>query len=80
MTTLGPSAQQARATADPNQRQEFVLTAQRIVLEQAVWQLLLVRRITFAVDETCVEGVRQSPEGQLLFHDADTCRSCHKKS
>jgi hypothetical protein len=24
--------------------------------------------------------VRQSPEGQLLFHDADTCRSCHKKS
>jgi peptide/nickel transport system substrate-binding protein len=63
---------QARTTADPNQRQEFVLTSQRIVLEQAVWQPLLVRRITFAVDGTCVRGERQSPAGELLFHDADT--------
>ena len=41
-------------------------------LEQALWQPLLVRRITFAVDGTCVRGERQSPEGELLFHDADT--------
>ena len=63
---------QARATANPNLRQQIVLEAQRIVLEQALWQPLLVRRITFAVDRTCVQGERQSPEGELLFHDADT--------
>ncbi|MDY7079195.1 MAG: ABC transporter substrate-binding protein [Chloroflexota bacterium] len=62
----------ARTTADPDQRQQFVLQAQRIVLEQALWQPLLVRRITFAVDGTCVRGERQSPYGELFFHDADT--------
>lgn len=62
----------ARTTADPHQRQQFVLQAQRAVLEQALWEPLLVRRITFAVDETCVRGERQSPGGELLFHDADT--------
>lgn len=68
---------QARAAADPDQRQELILAAQRIVLEQAVWQPLLVRRITFAVDGTCVHGERQSPEGLLLFHDADTLLPRH---
>jgi ABC-type transport system substrate-binding protein len=63
---------QARATADPEQRQEYVLEAQRVVLEQALWQPLLVRCITFAVDGACVEGERQSPHGQLLFHDGET--------
>ena len=43
-----------------------------VVKEQALWQPLLVRRITFAVDGTCVQGEHQSPEGDLLFHDADT--------
>ncbi len=62
----------ARTIADVNLRQQFVLDAQRIVLEQAVWQPLLVRRITFAVDGTCVQGERQSPEGDLFFHDAKT--------
>jgi peptide/nickel transport system substrate-binding protein len=65
---------QARATADAGQRQQLVLEAQRIVLEQALWQPLLVRRITFAVNGACVGGERQSPEGELLFHDADTRR------
>lgn len=51
----------ARTTADPDRRQEHVLDAQRVVLEQALWQPLLVRRITFAVDQACVEGERQSP-------------------
>lgn len=63
---------QARITTDPGLRQRLVLGAQRVVLEQAVWQPLLVRRITFAVDSTCVAGERQSPAGELLFHDADT--------
>lgn len=62
----------ARTTADPDRRQEHVLEAQRVVQEQARWQPLLVRRITFAVDRACVEGERQSPHGQLLFHDAET--------
>jgi len=62
----------ARATADPDQRRQFVLEAQRIVLEQALWQPLLVRCITFAVDGTCVHGEHQSPYGELLFHDANT--------
>jgi len=62
----------ARTTADPDQRRQFVLEAQWAVLEQALWQPLLVRRITFAVDGTCMHGERQSPYGQLLFHDADT--------
>lgn len=65
---------QARTTADADQRQQLVLEAQRIVLEQALWQPLLVRRITFAVDGSCVHGERQSPTGELLFHDADTRR------
>jgi peptide/nickel transport system substrate-binding protein len=65
---------QARATADAGQRRQRVLEAQRIVLEQALWQPLLVRRITFAVNGACVGGERQSPEGELLFHDADTRR------
>ncbi|MEA3339274.1 MAG: hypothetical protein U9R15_04850 [Chloroflexota bacterium] len=43
-------------------------------LEQALWQPLLVRRITFAVDGTCVQDERRSPYGELLFHDADTRR------
>ena len=62
----------ARATADIDRRQEHVLDAQRVVLEQAIWQPILVRRITFAVDGACVEGERQSPYGQILFHDAET--------
>jgi len=62
----------ARTTADHDQRRQFVLEAQRIVLEQALWQPLLVRRVTFAVDGTCVQDERQSPYGELFFHDADT--------
>ncbi len=62
----------ARTTSDVGLRRQFVLDAQRIILEQALWQPLLVRRITFAVDGTCVQGERQSPEGELIFHDADT--------
>jgi len=64
----------ARTTADPDQRQQLLLQAQRAVLEQALWQPLLVQRITFAVDGTCVQGERRSPYGELLFHDADTRR------
>ncbi|HPD41828.1 MAG TPA: ABC transporter substrate-binding protein, partial [Anaerolineae bacterium] len=63
---------EARTTADPGRRQQLVLEAQRLVLEQALWQPLLVRRITFAVDGTCVHGERPSPAGELLFHDAVT--------
>jgi peptide/nickel transport system substrate-binding protein len=63
---------QARATADPTLRQQLINQAQRAVLEQAIWQPLLTRRITFAVNGACVGGVQQSPYGELLFHDADT--------
>jgi ABC-type transport system substrate-binding protein len=63
---------QARVVANPSVRQQVVLEAQRVVLEQALWQPLLVRRLTFAVDGTCVQGERQSPEGELVFHDAHT--------
>ena len=62
----------ARTTEDVALRQQYILEAQRIVLEQALWQPLLVRRIIFAVDNRCVQGVRLSPEQDLLFHDADT--------
>jgi len=64
----------ARATADPDHRRQFVLETQRIVLEQALWQPLLVRRITFAVDGTCVQGERQSPEGK--FFSTMPIRTC----
>jgi peptide/nickel transport system substrate-binding protein len=63
---------EALATADPIARHDAVLEAQRVVLENALWQPLLVRRITFAVDGDCVEGETQSPWGELLFHDAVT--------
>jgi peptide/nickel transport system substrate-binding protein len=63
----------ARTTEDLDLRQQFVLEAQRIVLEQALWQPLLVRQITFAVDGDCVAGERQHPlDEYLLYHDADT--------
>lgn len=41
-----------------------------VVLEQAIWQPLLVRRLTFAVDGACVHGEQQSPAGALLFYNA----------
>ena len=63
---------QARTTADLERRQQLVLDAQRAVLEQAIWQPLLVRRLTFAVDGTCVHGEQQSPAGALLFYNAQT--------
>ena len=63
---------QARTTADLEQRQQLVLDAQRMVLEQAIWQPLLVRRLTFAVDGACVHGEQQSPAGALLFYNAQT--------
>jgi peptide/nickel transport system substrate-binding protein len=62
----------ARATGDPAERQRLINDAQRIVLEQAIWQPLLVRRITVAVDGACVTGERLSPVGELVFHDART--------
>jgi peptide/nickel transport system substrate-binding protein len=63
---------QARVTGDRNARQDLVLEAQRVVLEEVLWQPLLVRRLTFAVDGRCVQGERQSPVGELVFHDANT--------
>lgn len=62
----------ARRSVDPDQRQQLVLDAQRMVLEQAIWQPLLVRRLTFAVDGACVHGEQQSPAGALLFYNAQT--------
>lgn len=64
--------QQARTTAKREQRQELIRDAQQIVLEQALWQPLLVRQITFAVDTRCVQGTQQAITGELLFHDAET--------
>jgi len=64
--------QQARTTAEREQRQELIRDAQQIVLEQALWQPLLVRQITFAVDTRCVQGTQQAITGELLFHDAET--------
>jgi len=63
---------EARAIADPVTRAALVQAAQRTVLSEAVWQPLLVRRIVFAVSDRCVRGERQSPAGDLLFHDAVT--------
>jgi peptide/nickel transport system substrate-binding protein len=62
----------ARATADPDQRQALVLEAQRAILEPALWQPLLVRRITVAVDDRCVTGESQAPDGTLHFEAATT--------
>lgn len=64
--------QRARATEDVNARQELILQAQRRVLEQAIWQPLLVRNITLAVDGQCVRGERRVSGGMLVFHDATT--------
>jgi len=64
--------QRVRATEDVIVRQELLFQAQRQVLEQAIWQPLLIRQITFAVDGECVQGEREMPDGTLVFHDADT--------
>lgn len=62
----------ARATADPDARQALVLQAQRAILAPALWQPLLVRRLTVAVDGRCVSGERQAADGSLHFADAAT--------
>ncbi|MCP4168852.1 MAG: ABC transporter substrate-binding protein [Chloroflexi bacterium] len=64
--------QQARTAATSDLRRQYVNQAQQVILEQAIWQPLLIRRITFAVDGLCVQGERQSSYGELLFHDGDT--------
>ncbi|MCE7984210.1 MAG: ABC transporter substrate-binding protein [Caldilinea sp. CFX5] len=64
--------QQARMAATDEQRQSHLLAAQRIVLANAIWQPLVIRQLTFAVDSRCVQDERQSPFGELLFHDAWT--------
>ena len=65
----------ALSIQSPGLRDAYVREAQRIVLEKAIWQPLLVRRLTIAVNRRCVRGVRQLPEnagGDLVFYDADT--------
>lgn len=62
----------ARATADPAERQALVLAAQRAILEPALWQPLVVRRLTVAVDGRCVDGERQAADGTLRFDAAAT--------
>jgi len=65
----------ALSVKSPERRDAYVQEAQRIVLEKAIWQPLLVRRLTIAVNRRCVRGVRQLPEkagGDLIFYDADT--------
>ncbi len=53
--------------ADENARRDMILEAQKIVLSEAIWQPLLVRRIIFAVDGRCVSGERSTPSGELIF-------------
>ena len=65
----------ALSVESPAQREAYVEEAQRTVLEKAIWQPLLMRRLTIAVNRRCVRGVRQLPEkagGDLVFYDADT--------
>jgi peptide/nickel transport system substrate-binding protein len=66
---------QARATADTLRREALLREAQARVLAQALWQPLVIRRITVAVRADCVQGERQSPSGELEFHDATTTGS-----
>jgi peptide/nickel transport system substrate-binding protein len=61
---------QARTTDDTALHGQLIADAQRDILAQALWQPLVVRRVTVAVDSACVSGERQSPRGELLFHDA----------
>gem|GEM_PF-4507370 len=63
---------QARTTADLERRQQLVLDAQRAVLEQAIWQPLLVRRITFAVDSICAH-----PSTPLRANSSSSRRQGH---
>jgi peptide/nickel transport system substrate-binding protein len=67
----------AQRTADPVLRAELIATAQRSVLEQALWQPALVRRIVFAVNTQCVTGVTQGLFGELDFDAASTGGSMH---
>lgn len=62
----------ARATEDESQRQYLIAEAQKIVLQKAILQPLLIRQITFAVDSACVSGERQAPSGELIFWEAET--------
>lgn len=62
----------ARGTRTTAERTRLVTAAQERVLDDVLWQPLLVRRLTVAVKGACVIGEVTSPEGELLFHDAVT--------
>jgi peptide/nickel transport system substrate-binding protein len=63
---------QARSASDEERRNDLIFQAQQIVLEQGIWQPLLIRRLELAVNHDCVRGERQLPDGRLVFHDATT--------
>ena len=62
----------ARGTADPELRQALILQAQRLVLDKAIWEPLLFRKIIVGVESRCVTGQRQLKNGLLVFQDAET--------
>ncbi len=65
-------ARQACSMTELEARRSLLLTAQSILLQDAVMQPLLVRQLTFAVDDRCVRGEAQSPFGEVEVHDART--------
>ncbi len=63
---------QTRATEDATQQEQLIMDAQRIILEETIIQPLLIRKITFAVNQNCVVGAQQTPFGELIFWNATT--------
>lgn len=62
----------ALSTPDLKQRKDMILEAQKIVLQDAIWNPLLVREIVLAINARCVNGEQLSPFGELILHDAYT--------
>jgi peptide/nickel transport system substrate-binding protein len=69
---IADMVRQARSTRDATERDRLVTLAQERVLDDVLWQPILVRLLSVAVKGACVTGEVPSPDGELLFHDATT--------
>lgn len=66
-------AQAAQEPPDSPEKQALLVQAQQLILQDAPWQPLLVRKVVTAVNKR-VQGIKVHPNGGLLLHDAEIVR------
>lgn len=66
--------QTARMTEDIGERNRLIREAQVQILSKVIYEPLIVRELTIAINHTCVIGETFTRDGLLQFHDAQTDR------